>query len=47
MTQYLKDLVKIDNHDELYDEIEIERVRFISCTKSFRDTFTYSKCIVF
>ena len=27
MTQYLKDLVKIDNHDELYDEIEIERVR--------------------
>ena len=27
MTQYLKDLVKIDNQDELYDEIEIERVR--------------------
>ena len=27
MTQYLKDLVKLDNQDELYDEIEIERVR--------------------
>ncbi|WP_277062073.1 PolC-type DNA polymerase III [Solobacterium moorei] len=27
MTQYLKDLVKIDNQDDLYEEIEIERVR--------------------
>ena len=27
MTQYLKDLVKIDNQDEFYDDIEIERVR--------------------
>ena len=24
MTQYLKDLVKIDNQDDLYEEIEIE-----------------------
>ena len=27
MAQYLKDLVKIDNQDDLYEEIEIERVR--------------------
>ena len=27
MAQYLRDLVKIDNQDDLYEEIEIERVR--------------------
>ena len=29
MTQYLKDLVKIDNQDDLYEEIEIERTNWL------------------